>query len=157
MTTVFRGRTATRSGAGVVLVVTAAAFTWPWGFDKVAMPADGTGAAEVVATYLAALNAHDCDTAAALAAESFASIAREWCGDVASLGDIRVGDGVDEDPSWTGLPARSDVVSVPATFDLDWLWLRSDGSMPEGATAWGYRLTRSAPEAPWRITDNGLG
>ena len=152
-----RRRTAILVGVGVVLAVAAAAFTWPWGYGAVAMPPDAAAPPEVVATYLAALDAHDCDTAVALATESFASTAREWCDDVASLGDREVGEAVNEDPAWGGLPAGTEVVSVPVTFDLDWRWLRSDGSMPEGATAWGYRLSRTSPEAPWRIVDNGVG
>jgi hypothetical protein len=46
---------------------------------------------------------------------------------------------------------------VTVQFDLDWRWLRSDGSMPEGRTTWGYLLVRDSDDAPWRIFDQGAG
>ncbi|GMA35541.1 hypothetical protein GCM10025876_17450 [Demequina litorisediminis] len=137
--------------------VAAAALTYPWGSTDVPLPEATAEPVEVVASYVAALDAHDCDTAVALAAPSFAETARDWCRKVAGLGNLEIGVSLDEDPAWSGLSADTEVVSVTVDFDLDWRLFRSDVSMPEGATTWGYRLARASVDEPWRIVDNGVG
>lgn len=122
---------------------------------EVAEPGHGATPEQVVAAYLEALNAHDCDTAAALTTGQ--DVARAWCGDVAELGDVEIGDHAVESPAWSGRPAGTEVVRVPVSFELDWRLLHSDGSMDEGPTDWGFLLTRAAPDAPWRIFDQGVG
>ncbi|MFV0284979.1 MAG: hypothetical protein ACK5IM_01160 [Demequina sp.] len=151
-------RTAAVAGTGAVMIgVAAAALTYPWGSTDVPLPDATAEPVEVVTSYVAALDAHDCDTAVALAAPSFADTARDWCRNVAGLNNVEIGAPLDEDPGWSGLSADTEVVSVTVDFDLDWRPLRADGSLPEGPTTWGYRLTRASVDEPWRIVDNGVG
>lgn len=157
MTTVQRGRTLALIGTGVVVVAGAMALLSPRGSTDVPMPVAAASASEVVETYLVALNAHDCDTAAQLAVASFVDTARQWCDDVTALDDAQLGEAIDQDPTWSGLSPEVEVAYVPVTFDLDWRLLRGDGSMPEGETTWGYLVTRSEADEPWRIFDNGVG
>ena len=60
-----------------------------------------------------------------------------------------------ERPKWSGHSPSERVANVPVTFDLNWRPFHSDGSMDEGATAWGYLLVRESARAPWRIFDQG--
>lgn len=124
---------------------------------KVAMPADDATPEQVVGAYLAALNAHDCATAEALTQESAQGQAERWCEDVAGLRDISVGQPFTEKPRWSGHPATWEIESVPVRFDLDWRFLHSDPSMPEGPTGWSYLVGRASPSDPWRIFDQGDG
>jgi hypothetical protein len=50
-----------------------------------------------------------------------------------------------------------EVANVPVTVNLNWRPFHNDGSMDEGATAWGYLLLRETADSPWRIFDQGTG
>jgi hypothetical protein len=144
----------------LVLVVGATVAHWllpPRQTNDVAVPAPTATPEKVVKTYLDALNAHDCDTAVSLMTESAKDSAKSWCEDVASLTDIDVSDHFTESPKDSGHSAPSEVANVPVTFHLNWRPFHDDGSMGEGATAWGYLLVRDSTDAPWRIFDQGTG
>ena len=139
------------AGAGAALLAP------PRQTADIALPAPDATQELVVATYLDALNAHDCDTAEALMTEGAEHQARSWCEDVASLGDVGVLAHSRELPEWSGHAGTDEVVRVPVTFDLSWRPLHDDGSMDEGATSWGYLLMRDSEDSPWRIADQGVG
>lgn len=143
----------------VLLVAVAVGFVLlpPRQTADVAVPPPDAAPEQVVAAYLEALDAHDCDTAEALTAADSGDQARSWCEDVASLTDVEIGDHVEESPEHSGYGAPAEVANVPVSFDLSWRLLHDDGSMDEGATAWGYLLVRESPDAPWRIFSQGLG
>lgn len=122
----------------------------------VAAPSLDASPEQVTSTYLDALNAHDCDTVEALATADHDS-ARSWCRNVSGLTRIRIGEHVVEPPEHSGHSASQEVVAVPVTFDLNWRPFRSDGSMPEGPTTWGYLLVRDSEHPSWRIFDQGVG
>jgi hypothetical protein len=124
----------------------------------VAVPPRDANPEQVVTAYLDALNAHDCDTAAALTtADPEDSSAKLWCEDVASLKNVDIQDHFSEQPNLSGHSAPEEVANVPVTFDLNWRLFHNDGSMDEGATSWGYLLVRDSADSPWRIFDQGVG
>lgn len=144
--------------AGVVL---AAVLVWAAcdqgvvviGRRHVAMPPDTASPAEVVAAYLAALDAHDCATARRLSRDGSADL---WCRDVLHLTHVRISSPFAEDPSWSGRQGGQ-VVDVPAAFDLDWRLFHDDGTVPEGPMTWSYLVERDSDAGPWRIGDEGEG
>lgn len=115
----------------------------------VPLPATNASAEEVLQTYLDALNAHDCDTATALATESARQQVESWCHHVSSLEHVQVRP--------ASVDAAANQTGFAVTFDLDWRLFRGDGSMDEGPTIWGYFLTRDSASGPWRISDQGMG
>jgi hypothetical protein len=123
---------------------------------EVALPRDDASPEKVVAAYIDALNAHDCETASRLEAKG-ADIAKGWCTDVSELSYVKMSKPYREKPQWSGHAANQQVMNVGVTFSLDWRWLRNDASMPEGPTTWGYLLERASDDAPWRIADQGVG
>jgi hypothetical protein len=145
----------------VLLVVVAATATYlllpPRQTHDVGVPPSDASPEQVVTAYLDALNAHDCDTAQALMTADAEDSAKSWCEDVASLTNVDVHDHFTERPEDSGHTAPDEVANVPVGFDLNWRLFHSDGSMEEGATAWGYLLVRSTPDSPWRIFDEGTG
>lgn len=120
----------------------------------VAVPPDAAGPRAVVAAYIDALNAHDCDTVRRLVEDR--TEAQRWCDDVFRLRHVKVADPFSEDPAWSGRQGQQ-VMNVGVTFDLDWRLFHDDGSMPEGRTTWSYLLVRDAVGKPWRIGDQGDG
>ena len=135
------------AGAGIYLLGP------PRQTSDVPVPPDAATPVQVVRAYLAALNAHDCDTAKALSTAEARELTASWCHDVSHLGNVHL-----EQPRSPG-PARSGSqgVEVIADFDLDWRLFHNDRSMSEGGTTWGYSLRRSSPTAPWRVYDQGTG
>ena len=123
----------------------------------VALPAADAGPREVVRTYLAAIDAHDCATAESLAEPGLVDDARTWCEDAAGLDELQVGAGHRERPQWSGHAGTDQVADVGVAFGLRWRAFHGDASMPSGRTVWGYQLVRHAPGAPWRISDQGVG
>ena len=154
-----RLRSAPVIGIAVVLAVLIAWVVYALVFThqerEVAVPRDDASPEKVVTAFIDALNAHDCETASQLEATGV-DIAKGWCEDVAGLSDLRTSKPFREESQEYGHDASQQVVHVGVTFDLDWRWLRSDGSMPEGPTAWGYLLERTSDDAPWRISDQGV-
>ena len=45
--------------------------------------------------------------------------------------------------------------TVGVGLDVDWRWLKADGSMDEGSVVWGYTLRRDGQGRPWRLTSVG--
>lgn len=123
----------------------------------VAVPAPNATPEQVVTAYLAALNAHDCDTVRALTTEGGSENAKTWCEDVASLTDVDVANHLKGNPQQTGHSLPEEVANVQVSFNLNWRPLHNDGSMDEGNTAWGYLLVRTSATSPWRIFDQGMG
>ncbi|MBD8077825.1 hypothetical protein [Cellulosimicrobium arenosum] len=140
---------ATLAAATTVVVVTA-----PPPVTPVAMPPDDAPPEQVVDAYTRALAGHDCATAGALRTPGDEPT---WCADLAALTDVHVGEPTVEDPRYSGHSPDQEVTYVPVTFDLDTRPFHGDGSMPEGATTWGYLLVRDADGDPWRIVDEGVG
>lgn len=142
----------------LVLVVVATYLTGsPRQRNDVPIPPRDATPERVVTTFIAALNAHDCDTAAALTTGDVADRARSWCEDISTLTDVIVSDHSIEPPEPSGRSAPDEVVFVAVTFDVDWRRFHGDTSMEEGNTVWGYRLVRNAEDSPWRIVDQGVG
>lgn len=141
----------------LLLATVAVALLPPRTSEHVAIPPSDAAPEQVAAAYLEALNAHDCDTAAALGAVAGEDTLRSWCEDVAALTEIQIGDSFPELPAWSGNAPGTEVVQVPVAFDLDWRLFHNDGSMDEGPTTWGYLLTRSSEAGPWRIAGQGVG
>jgi hypothetical protein len=123
----------------------------------IAVPPRDASPGQVVAAYLAALNAHDCGTAEALMTADAEGRAKSWCEDVASLKSIDVADHFTEPQKDPSRSASREVANVPVTFNLSWRLFHNDGSMAEGPTMWGYRLVRESADSPWRISDQGTG
>ena len=142
-----------------VLVAATAAYLLlpPRQTGDVAVPPRDASPEQVVAAYLDAVNAHDCDTAEALMTADAEDRATSWCEDVASLEDVDIHDHFTERPKDSGHSAPEEVANVPVTFDLNWRLFHNDGSMDEGATSWGYLLVRDSADSPWRIFDQGTG
>lgn len=123
----------------------------------VAMPPADAVPEQVVTAYVAALNAHDCEVAEALSVPEARDQTAFWCREVGALDDLGVFPHVLEPPEDSGRAADEVVANVGVTFDLDWRPFRSDVSMPEGETAWGYFLVRSPRERAWRVFEQGVG
>ncbi len=147
-------------GATVATAIVAGGALWlllpPRQTHAVTVPADDATPEQVVASYVEALEAHDCGTAELLTTRAATHLATSWCQKVARLSRVEIGASMPERAEWSERSAKDEVVSVPVRFDLDWRWLHDDGSMPEGETIWGYRLVRESPGGPWRIFDNGV-
>lgn len=144
-------------GVFVLVVATAVAYLLlpPRQTADVTLPPPDATPEQVVTAYLNALNAHDCDTAEAVSTEDAKESATSWCHHVDSLTAVTVGRHVQERPEWTGHSPADEIVNVPVTFDLTWRPFRSDGSMDEGVTTWGYLLVRESASRSWRIFDQG--
>jgi len=146
-------------GATVLVVVGVVAFLLlpPRQSDDVAVPAGDATPEQVVTAYLAAVVAHDCDTAEAVTTRDAEDGAESWCDDVGRLTDVDVRDHVTERPEDSGHSAPTEIVDVPVSFDVHWRLFHDDGSMEDGATTWGYLLVRESPHSRWRIFDQGTG
>lgn len=126
----------------------------------VAAPSEDASAEDVTAAYVAALNARDRDTVAALRQDgeapswAFGSVLLEGRATFADVTVSRAGEDV------TGAPITDEVTVayVPVHFNLERTWAPfPDVSMAEGPTSWGYLLERRSASEPWRITDQGVG
>ncbi|WP_028659381.1 hypothetical protein [Nocardioides insulae] len=121
----------------------------------IAMPPPEASPEAVVTTFLDAVNAHDCETAEALAAEGSTEDVAGRCDDVESLTDVVVDQHVSESPMAHGLSATDEVVVVPVWLTVNWRPYRGGGVLGTGAVSWAYHLTRASTTAPWRIFDQG--
>lgn len=144
-------------GAAAILVTVVVFLLLALQSKNVDMPGDDATPEQVVGAYLAALDAHDCDTAMALRTPDSRGTAENWCSKVAHMADARVTGSHSEFPEWSGYEAPDEVVNVRVTFDLGWRMFHNDISMEEGHTDWGYRLVRDSPTSQWRIFDEGNG
>ncbi len=153
-----RKRTIRYTLAGAAILVAGIVFLFIALQSKdVDMPNDNATPAQVVDAYVAAMDAHDCDTAIALRTKESRDRAADWCRKVSSMTDAQVLEHYSELPEYTGHEALDEVVGVPVTFDLGWRMFHNDGSMDEGHTNWSYSLVRSSPTSAWRIFGEGNG
>lgn len=147
--------------AALVILLTAGVAVFllgpAWQSEDIATPPDDATPEQVVAAYLDALDANDCDTATAVSMTNARVQGAAWCEDVAGLKGVTVGNHTQEEPEHSGHALNDQVVRVPVTFDLNWRAFHGDVSMPEGSTRWAYLLVRNSPDAPWRIFDQGNG
>lgn len=161
-------RQAPRGGSRMIgVVVTSAvvvalglALVWflpPAQTRDVPMPRSDAGPEQVVRSYVDALDAHDCDRAASLTSRGWAEHAREWCRDLRSISDLRIGDAAPEDPETAGLPTSWEVLHLPVTLRLTHRLGRGDRTRDTGdePSMWGYRLARPNADSPWRIVGEG--
>jgi hypothetical protein len=112
----------------------------------IGLPPTDASPTTVVRTYLDALDARDCDTAAKL----WTSDGNLDCHGIAGVSNIRVHDPV-PGPQETTLQTY-----VTVEFHLSWRRFHYDPSLADDV-AWGYYLDRSTPTSPWRITEGGAG
>jgi hypothetical protein len=113
---------------------------------------DASDPENIVADFIAALNAHDTDAAKRLLtarqAQQITGAADSWLTNVKSITNVTIGEAT---------PERRDdykqAVKVPVEFDLD---QRQATSLPNGHISWGYLLVRNSDEDPWRIDDQGV-
>lgn len=147
--------------AGVIVVVLLAAAAYfllpPWETRDVAMPPSDASPAQVVKTYLDALDSHDCGTARALTAASASDEVGWWCDNLSSVRDVVVRKPFTDNPGATRKDPSARVVNVPVFFDLRWRATVSDVDVADIIPGWGYLLKRNSPDGPWRIFDQGLG
>jgi hypothetical protein len=124
----------------------------------VGMPAANAAPAQVVETYVRALDAHDFRTAERLLVPAVrAQYRRAWFLDVDHVSGLVVGPVRAERPSWSGRNHRTQVMRVPVRWSLRWRFVHRDSSLPSGRSTWGFWLSRTSDRKPWRIFDQGTG
>lgn len=139
-------------GGTVVLVLGAlvagflAWFGAPFPTRDVALPPDDATPEEVVAVYLDALDAHDCDTANALWAQPDG--ARAWCPALKGIEDV------DIDAAESERQGKRTRMHVFVEWDLTWRPFASVSGDAEDF--WGFYLARESDADPWRIVDQGV-
>ncbi|MGO1384108.1 MAG: DUF4829 domain-containing protein [Arachnia sp.] len=153
-------------GLAAILVVVAIYLMATMPSKDVDMPSDDASPDVVVAAYMEALDAGDCETAKALVVPSNHTSAQTWCSQVASLSDTEVATPVPEpaglsNPTSLRTEGKSvtsrEVVDVRVKFTLKRSFSGRDMALPDGRNDWGYLLQRESPEEPWRIFDEGNG
>lgn len=134
------------SGPGTLLALAPA--------RQVPVPADDAPPDAVVRAYLAALDAHDLDTArAVLTPERRAAVEQSqgnWFVNLRSVQKVRLAAPVDTPYSRGGY---RQAVRVPAQLDVALFFQPAEGD--EGAFTWGFVLVRDGAQEPWRIADEG--
>ncbi len=153
-------------GVAAILVAVAIYLMVTMPSKDVDMPADDASPEQVVAAYMEALDAGDCETAKALVIPSSHESTQRWCSQVASMSDATVA-AADPEPAElsssanlqsSGESAASrEMVDVRVTFDFRRRPFAWDISLPDGPTSWGYGLQRESPAEPWRIFAEGNG
>jgi len=153
-------------GVAAILVVVAIYLMVTMPSKDIDMPADDASPEQVVAAYMEALDAGDCETAKALVIPSSHESTQWWCSQVASMSDATVAAAVPEPAELSSSAnlqssgesaASREVVDVRVTFDFRRRPFAGDISLPDGPTHWGYFLQRGSPEEPWRIFSEGNG
>ena len=115
---------------------------------KVEVPPADAPPAQVVATYLEAIQAGNCTVLSQLATRNQAE--RAWCGKGLTVSRITIGDPV-PDPGSIASKEFQQAVYVPVRFDVQ----GGADSVESGMRDWGYVLVRDAPVQQWRIADEG--
>ncbi|NTW42427.1 MAG: hypothetical protein HGA44_21555 [Cellulomonadaceae bacterium] len=134
------------AGTALLLLLTAAlaACSTP---EHVPVPPADADPTEVVQAYVAAINARDRDTLAALSEDG--GIPETWLDTRIDLVEI------DEPYEDSGAGTRhdgEDVIGVPVQIIVD----GTDGSMPDGEqTGWGYLLVQQ--DGRWVVFSQGVG
>lgn len=118
----------------------------PFERRDVAMPAQNASPQEIVAAYIDALDAHDCDTAEALWL-SDKDTPRTWCSDFSSAQMLGQATALFHES-----PRR---IHFEVTLRIRWRPFKDDGTFGDDPFLWGYTLTRDSRGA-WRIVDNGM-
>jgi hypothetical protein len=107
----------------------------------------------VVRGWVEAVNDGDTASGKPLVADDRWPMLRYWFGEprrhLENLEIVRVVEG--SQTTGTAAEGYRSAASVAVRFDLT----GGDGSMPEGATSWGYILARQESSDPWSIVDNG--
>ncbi|MEP7089357.1 MAG: hypothetical protein ABI776_04550 [Nocardioidaceae bacterium] len=153
-----RGRWLVRVGPLALVLVIAVGQVGQHPRRLVSMPSAAASPAEVVRAYVGALDAHDFGTAARLLTPAERKrVARTWFPDVDRLTHLEIGTVVPERPQFSGHNRRTQVIDVPAGFDMTYRFRHPDASLPRGHVRWTYRLSRTSDERPWRIFDQGAG
>jgi hypothetical protein len=110
--------------------------------------------AAVVRGWVEAVNDGDTASGKPLVADDRWPMLRYWFGEprrhLENLEIVRVVEG--SQTTGTAAEGYRSAASVAVRFDLT----GGDGSMPEGATSWGYILARQESSDPWSIVDNGI-
>ena len=130
-----------------VLVAAAAVLAGCSAAEHVAVPPADADPTEVVQAYVAAINARDRDTLAALSEDG--AVPEEWLDTRIDL--VEVDDPYDDAGAGTRHDGE-DVVGVPVQVVVH----GSDGSMPEGEqTGWVYLLVQQ--DGRWVVFEQGVG
>ena len=116
---------------------------------EVAMPPVTAGPAEVVRTYVAALDEHDLGTATALSTPEHVDEAEDWHRNLISVSDLQVKEPY-PDGSDTGY---AEAWWVAVTFDVNRCdrFPRVEGN----DSVWGYTVVRNSPAQRWLISNEG--
>jgi hypothetical protein len=113
----------------------------------VAMPSKTASPKQVVATYIHALNEHDCDTAAALWVPSAAAEGRQWCTTVEHV--------TATDLQELSVPLGPQLTTISARISVDKRMLSNDDTLPANPFGWSFTLSHGVQG--WRIASNGQG
>jgi hypothetical protein len=119
----------------------------PFKRRAVDMPTARASPQEVVAAYVEALDAHDCDTARRLWLGGGQGTAEMWCAQVRRAHIVGGMHAFHENRRW---------IDVSLTLDVRWRPFENDGSIEGNPFPWTYILARESRGA-WRIGDNGQG
>ena len=137
----------------VVLGLVALAVFTEWTFEvvpferrDVAMPPGSASPQQVVATYVEALDAHDCDTAEELWLNDKAD-PEMWCSQISRARIVGAADASRE---------SAGRIDVSLTLNVRWRPFQNDGTIAGDPFSWTYILTQDRRGA-WRIIDNGQG
>jgi hypothetical protein len=126
--------------------------------QHVALPPADASPQDVVRAYVAALNAHDLDTAkrmlTARRAAVVASTQDGWFTNLVSITDLTVADPVPRAAADLSRQDYREVTYLPVEFTLR---QRHAESMPDGHTGWGFTLVRNSDTERWLIDDEGVG
>jgi hypothetical protein len=115
---------------------------------KVEVPPPNASPAQVVRTYLDAIQAGNCTVLSQLATRNQAE--RAWCGKGLTISRITIGDPV-PDPGSLASRDFEQAVYVPVRLDVQ----GGADSVESGMRDWGYVLVRDAAVQQWRIADEG--
>ena len=137
----------------VVLGLVALAVFTEWTFEvvpfkrrDVAMPPVSAIPQQVVATYVEALDAHDCDAAEELWLSDKAD-PEMWCSEVSRARIVGASDASHESERR---------IDVSLTLNVRWRPFQKDGTISGDPFSWTYILTQDRRGA-WKIVDNGQG
>lgn len=124
---------------------------------RVALPPVSASPQRVVAAWVAAINAHDTETARALMTPAYAKLSDRapdsWFTNVESMTHLRVNKPF-ADVSSAGTLQYRYALDMGAEFVLK---QHSVLSMPNGRTTWGFIVVRNNRQQPWRIGEEGTG
>ena len=115
---------------------------------KIEVPPPSAPPAQVVRTYLDAIQAGNCTVLSQLATRNQAE--RAWCGKGLTISRITIGN-PGPDPGSLASRDFEQAVYVPVRLDVQ----GGADSVESGMRDWGYVLVRDAAVQQWRIADEG--